>query len=84
MRERISILMLIITFLCPFSFSPIKKNRHRFKVFKFCIHLLQIKLYCVKENNDADIYFTFFFPFLLSSISHSMSNIFKELMHLGF
>ena len=60
----------IIPFICPFSFSPIKffitdfSASVRTKVFKFCTHLLRVEVYCVKENNNAEIYFAFFFPFL--------------------
>ena len=40
----------------------------RAKVFKFCIHLLRVEVYCVKENNNAEIYFAFFFPFFHISL----------------
>ena len=74
MLERISSLMLIIPFICPFFFSPIKifltdfAARLRAKVFKFCILLLQVEVYWVKENNDAESYVAFFFPFFPSLI----------------
>ena len=39
-------------------------------VFKLCIHLQRVKVYCVQEDHDAGIYFAFFFHFSFS-ISHS-------------
>ena len=40
----------------------------RAKVFKFCIYQLRFEVYCLKENNNAEIYFAFFsfFPFFSS------------------
>ena len=32
-------------------------------VFKLCIHLEGGQVYCVKENQIADVYFSFFFKF---------------------
>ena len=32
-------------------------------VFKFCVHLQVGKVYCVKENEDANPNFAFFFNF---------------------
>ena len=43
----------------------------RANVFKFCIHLDSVQVYCGKENQDAEINFCLLFPFLLFSISHS-------------
>ena len=60
---RISILMLIIFFICPFSFflkiksitdfSPAVKAR----VFKFYIHPDNCEVCCVRENQDGEIFF---------------------------
>ena len=33
------------------------------RVFKFCIHLQKIEVYCVKDNHDAQVSFAFFLPF---------------------
>ena len=40
-------------------------------VFKFCIHLESVKVYCGKENQDAEIYFCLLLASFLFSISHS-------------
>ena len=72
--------MLIILFICTFSFSPIifcyrflSFSAHmRVGVFKTCIHLLRVEVHCVQENHDAGIYFTFFFSVFPFSISHSI------------
>ena len=69
--------MLIIPFICPFSFSPIKISvtdlsaSMRSKVFKFYIHIESGQVYCGKENQYTEINFCLHFPFLLYSISHS-------------
>ena len=36
----------------------------RASIFKFCVHLQRIGVYCVKENHSAKISFAFFFPSL--------------------
>ena len=87
MRESAS-LCLSFSFFVLFSFSPIKSFCHRFLSFcgsqslQFCLHLLRVEVIRVKENKDAEIYFAFCFPFFLLSISHSMSKVSKELLHL--
>ena len=62
----------------------------RVRVFKLCVYLQRVKVYCLQVNQDAIIYFAFFFPFFLFSISHS--NVihreiciedFQKLLHLG-
>ena len=35
----------------------------RASVFKFCVHLQVVKVYCVNVNKDANPYFAFFFKF---------------------
>ena len=56
-KKRISILMLVIHFICPFLFLS-HKNHHRFspairaRVFKFCIHPDN----GVRENQDSEIF----------------------------
>ena len=60
----------------------------RVRVFKFCIHLQRIEVYCVKENQDAKISFAFlftFFPFFPSlTPGKFVSKISQELLQLGF
>ena len=51
-------------------------------VFKFCIYLHGVEVYCVKENHDAEIYSAFFF-FFLFSISHS-NEMHREICFKGF
>ena len=41
------------------------------RVFRFCIHLEDGQVYCVKENQGANIYFAFFLNFSFLTISHS-------------
>ena len=64
--------MLIIPFICiffffsnNFFFSTDFSALMRAKVFKLCIHLQRVEVYCAQENHEASIYFAFF------SISHS-------------
>ena len=38
------------------------------KVFKSCKLLLRVEVYCVKENKDTEIYYTFIFPFFHPSL----------------
>ena len=63
---------LIIPFICPFSFYPIKHFATEFsvpitaRVFKFCIHLERGQVYCGKENEDSLLNFAFFFHFFIS------------------
>ena len=73
--ERISILMLIIPFICPFFFFSNRSFSHRFlssyesQSLNFCIHLQRVEVYCVKENHYAVIYFAFFtFLFFFPSL----------------
>ena len=60
---------LIIRFICPFSFSPIKLFITEFsapiiaRVLKFCIHLERGQVYCRKENQHSVINFCPLFPF---------------------
>ena len=60
-----------------FSFSPMEISVTDFSapigasVFKFCVHLQVGKVYCVKENEDANPYFAFFFQFLIFSFCRS-------------
>ena len=72
--------MLIIPFICPYiSFSPIKVFVSDFsapmsaRIFKFCIHIERVEVYCVKENYDAELFFlpsySIFFPFFFLHLS---------------
>ena len=70
-------LLLIIPFICHFSFSPIKLFVTEFsapiaaRVFKFCIHLERGQVYFGKENQDSVINFCLLFHFSFFCISHS-------------
>ena len=95
-RESASSILSFPLFVC-FSFSPIKISVTDFsapvraRVFKFCIHLENGQVYCVKENQNAEIYFCLF-PFSFFYICHSnlillgkfVSKISQELLLLGF
>ena len=69
--------MFTVSFLCPFSFSPIKFSvtdfsaSMRARVYKFLIHLESGQVYCGIENQDDEIYFYHLFPFFLFFIPHS-------------
>ena len=45
---------------------------NRAKVFKFCIHLHRVEVYCVKEINNAEIHFAIFSPFLYLSLQFNI------------
>ena len=84
---------LIIPFICPFSFPPIKffitylSVPMKAGVFKFCIHLQRVEVYWVKENHNAEIYFAFFYVSSLTPMlctEKFVSKIFQELLHLEF
>ena len=47
-------------------------------VFKFCVHLQVVKVYCVNENLDTYPHFAFFFQFFIFSFCHSY------IIHMGF
>ena len=62
-------------------------------VFKFCVHLMEGKVYCVNGNLDAHPHFAFFFQFFIFSFFHSyiihidiffLSKISQQLLELGF
>ena len=40
-------------------------------VFKFCVHLQEGKVYCVKEKKDAKTHFAFFFQIFIFFFFHS-------------
>ena len=74
--KRLSILIIIVSYIRPVSFSPIKLfitdfwSPMRAKV--FCTHLLRIEAYRVREQQDVVIYFAlYFFLFLFPSICDS-------------
>ena len=73
-KKIISMLLLIIPFICPFFFLSNKTFRHRIlhsyysQSLQICVHLESGQEYCGTENQDAEIYFYHLFPF---SISHS-------------
>ena len=60
-------------------------------VFKFCVHLQMVKVYCVNENQDAHPLFAFFIQMLNFSFCHSyiihmgilLSKISQQLLDLG-
>ena len=59
--------MLVILFICPFFFLFDKNSSHISHlllepVFKFCIHPDNGEVYCVRENQDGEIFFSFFAP----------------------
>ena len=61
-----------------FIFLPLQQNflsqisQLLLKIFfRFCIHLEGGQVYCVKENQDANVYFAFLFKFSFFSIFHS-------------
>ena len=60
----------------------------RVRVFKFCSYLLSVEVSSVKENHNAEISFDFtFFPSIILSVMNKakfVSNIFQELLNLGF
>ena len=71
-------LLLIISFICPFIFLPNNTFLTEFsapitaRVYKFCIHLDRGQVYCGKENQDALINVRLlFFSCFLFFISHS-------------
>ena len=74
---RISKLLLITPFICPFFLLSNKFFVTEFsapitaRVFKFCIHLERGQVYCGKENQMSVIKFCLLFPFFLFFISHS-------------
>ena len=62
-------------------------------VFKFRVHFQVGKVYCVNENQDANLHFAFFFQFfyffllslLYNTIGHFfLSKISQQLLDLGF
>ena len=58
------------------------------RVFKFCIHFEGGLVYCVKENQDTNVYFAFFFQFffffylslLCNACGHLPSMISQQLL----
>ena len=81
------------------SFSPMEISVTDFSapirasVFKFCVHLQEGKVYCVKGNCDANPHFAFFFQFFIFSFFHSyiihidiffLSKISQQPFELGF
>ena len=66
--KRISCLLLIIPFICLFSFSTFKFSITDFSapmtanVFIFDIRLESGRVYCGKENQASEIYFCLLFP----------------------
>ena len=40
-------------------------------VFNLCVHLQEVKVYCVDGNQDANPHFAFFFQFFIFSFFHS-------------
>ena len=60
-----SLYLYIFLFLQQFFFSTDFSALMRAKVFKLCIYLQRVEVYCAQENHEARIYFAFF------SISHS-------------
>ena len=94
--QRNSHISLISSCICPFSFSPTKISVTDFSasigawVFKLCIHLEVGQVYCVTENQIADVYFSFFFKFyffhlslLCNSFEYLPSKISQQLLDLG-
>ena len=77
--ERISLLMLTISFICPFFVLSNQIFCYRFLGFYESqspnfVNTLRVAKYIVYfgiENQDAEIYFYHHFPFFLFSISHS-------------
>ena len=76
--QRISHILLICPFICSFFLSPPTKiyitdssAPVEARVFGFCIQLEGGQVYCVKENQGANIYFAFCFIFSFFTISHS-------------
>ena len=77
--------MLIIFFICPFSFSQRNSSVIDFAVLftlgSLFLHLKAGKVYCVKETEDAYINFDFFSNFFLFHLSllsvMHMENIFN-------
>ena len=65
--------MLIIPSVCTFFFSQIQFFTTHFsapmraRVFKVCMHLQRVEVYCVQENHGAGI-FLFFCFFFFSSL----------------
>ena len=77
MLERISIFLHIYFFICPFFLSFSSKSVTDFspaitsRVFKFCIHPDSGDICCIRENQDAEIYF--FCPSLPCSTKGTLS-----------
>ena len=75
--KRISMLLLIVPFICPFFFLSNKTFHHRnlssyySQSLQIFINLERGQVYCGKENQDSVINFCLLFPFFLFFNSHS-------------
>ena len=53
------------------------------RVFKFCIHLQRVEIYCVKEKQDTVINFAFFFHLSFSPSVIQMFDIRKFVSNIS-